>query len=101
MDIYPVTNAQFLEFLKKYPEKFNAPNTVLDVSNTKMENYLGTELDITTSYTIQKDIVASAGYSQMFGSATLERVKNTANAATTNNWFWAMISFSPRLFKVK
>jgi hypothetical protein len=66
-----------------------------------MDSYLGTELDLTAGYTIQKDIVASAGYSQMFGSGTLERIKNVADAANTNNWVWAMISFSPRLFSLK
>ena len=60
------------------PHVFSAPNTVLDAANKKMDSYLGTELDFTASYTLQKDIVASAGYSQMFGSATLERLKNVA-----------------------
>lgn len=83
------------------PHVFNAPNTVLDASNNKMDSYLGTELDFTASYTIQKDIVASAGYSQMFGSGTLERLKNVTDAANTNNWVWVMVSFSPRIFSLK
>ena len=83
------------------PHVFNAPNTVLDATNKKMDAYLGTEIDFTTSYAVQKDIVASAGYSQMFGSSTLERVKNVANAANTNNWVWVMVSFSPRIFTLK
>ncbi|MFV5703489.1 alginate export family protein [Flavobacterium sp. XS2P12] len=83
------------------PHVFNAPNTVLDTSNKKMDSYLGTEIDFTASYTLQKDIIASAGYSQMFGSGTLERLKNVADAANTNNWVWVMISFSPRLFSLK
>ncbi|MFE3870171.1 alginate export family protein [Flavobacterium sp. ZS1P70] len=83
------------------PHVFNAPNTVLDATNKKMDSYLGTELDFTAGYTLQKDIVASAGYSQMFGSATLERVKNVAEASNTNNWVWVMISFSPRIFSLK
>ena len=83
------------------PHVFNAPNTVLDASNNKMDGYLGTELDFTASYTIQKDIVASAGYSQMFGSGTLERLKNVTDAANANNWVWVMVSFSPRIFSLK
>lgn len=83
------------------PHVFNAPNTVLDASNTKMDSYLGTEIDFTASYNIQKDIVASAGYSQMFGSGTLERLKNGIDAANTNNWLWVMVSFSPRIFSLK
>ena len=83
------------------PHIFNAPNTVLDITNNKMDAYLGTEIDFTTSYAIQKDITAMAGYSQMFGSSTLERVKNVANAANTNNWVWVMVSFNPRIFTSK
>lgn len=82
------------------PHVFSAPNTVLDASNAKMDSYLGTELDFTTSYALQKDITASAGYSQMFGSTTLERLKG-GNASNTNNWVWVMVSFSPRLFATK
>jgi hypothetical protein len=65
-----------------------------------MDSYLGTELDFTTSYALQKDITASAGYSQMFGSTTLERLKG-GNASNTNNWVWVMVSFSPRIFATK
>ena len=83
------------------PHVFCAPNTVLDASNNKMDSYLGTELDFTAGYTFQKDIVATGGYSQMFGSATLERVKNVADASNTNNWVWVMISFRPKLFTLK
>ncbi len=83
------------------PHIFNAPNTILDASNNEMDSYLGTEFDFTVNYTIQKDIVATAGYSQMFGSGTLERLKNVTNAADTNNWAWVMVSFSPRLFSLK
>ncbi|MFV7234573.1 hypothetical protein [Flavobacterium sp. ZB4R12] len=83
------------------PHVFNAPNTVLDASNKKMDSYLGTEIDFTASYNIQKDIVASAGYSQMVGSSTLERLKNVTDAANANNWVWVMVSFSPRIFSLK
>jgi hypothetical protein len=82
------------------PHLFSAPNTVLDASNMEMDSYLGTEIDFTTSYTVQKDIVATAGYSQMFGSSTLERLKG-GNAGNTNNWVWVMVSFSPKLFTIK
>jgi hypothetical protein len=82
------------------PHVFNAPNTVLDATNIKMNSYLGTEIDFITSYAFQKDILVSEGYSQMFGSNTLERLKG-GDAGSTNNWVWVMVSFSPRLFGVK
>ncbi len=83
------------------PHLFNAPNSVLDASNEKMDSYLGTEIDFTLDYAVQKDIMVSAGYSQMFASATLERLKNVTDAANTNNWAWLMISFQPKLFSSK
>lgn len=82
------------------PHLFSAPNTVLNVQNVAMDSYLGTEIDFMTSYIFQKEIVFTAGYSQMFGSATLERLKG-GDAANTNNWVWMMVSFSPRLFTTK
>lgn len=83
------------------PHVFSAPNTVLDASDNKMDSYLGTELDFMTTYTIQKDIVASAGYSQMFASKTLERIKNVTEAANSNNWVWVMIAINPKIFSSK
>jgi hypothetical protein len=65
-----------------------------------MDSYLGTELDFSISYALQKDVVASAGYSQMFGSKTLEKLK-IGDASTTNNWIWLIVSINPRLFTSK
>jgi hypothetical protein len=83
------------------PHIFNAANTVLDGSNNKMDSYLGTEVDLTASYAVQKDIMVSGGYSQMFGSSTLERINGVVNPANTNNWAWLMVSISPKLFSIK
>ena len=83
------------------PHVFNAPYTVLYASIENLESYLGTEIDFTLGYAVQKDIMVSAGYSQMFASATLERLKNVTDAANTNNWAWVMISFNPKLFSLK
>lgn len=83
------------------PHVFDAPNTVLDASNEKMDSYLGTEIDFTLGYAVQKDIMVSAGYSQMFASGTLERLKNVTDASSANNWAWVMISFQPKIFSSK
>ncbi|QBN18601.1 alginate export family protein [Flavobacterium nackdongense] len=83
------------------PHYFSAPATVLDASNKKMDDYLGTEIDFTFSYALHKDIKINGGYSQMFATATLERLKGVTNPASTNNWAWLMISFNPRLFSLK
>lgn len=80
------------------PHIFNAPSKVFDAQGNEMDSYLGTEIDLTASYVVQKDIVVSGGFSQIFTSSTLERVKNVTNAANANNWAWLMVSFNPKLF---
>ncbi|MGL5112330.1 MAG: alginate export family protein [Flavobacterium sp.] len=82
------------------PHLFNAPGKVFDAQGKEMDSYLGTEIDFTTSYALQKDIILSGGFSQIFTSSTLERVKNVTNAASANNWAWVMVSFSPKLLSV-
>ena len=66
----------------------------------KMDSYLGTEIDATFGYNFKKDITITGGYSQMFGSKTMEYVKG-GYAGHTNNWAWLMISVNPRIFTYK
>lgn len=82
------------------PHYFVAAATVLDANKTEMDNYLGTEIDFNASYAVQKDITVSGGYSQMFGTDTMERLKG-GNPSITNNWAWVMVSFNPRIFSTK
>lgn len=80
------------------PHYFTAPATVLDATNTKMDAYLGTEIDFTMTYSLQKDIKIKGGYSQMFATSTLVRLKSVTNPATSNNWAWLMVSFQPKIW---
>ena len=66
----------------------------------KLDSYLGTEIDATFGYNFKKDIMVSGGYSQMFGSKTLEFLK-AGDAGHTNNWAWMMVSVNPRIFSWK
>lgn len=82
------------------PHVFLTASNVLDTNTEIMEDYLGTEIDFTARYALQKDITATAGYSQMFGSQTLEAIKN-GNANQTNNWIWLMVTVNPKIFTLK
>ena len=82
------------------PHVFTAPNKVINTSNEKLDSYLGTEVDFTIGYNFKKDITLTGGYSQMFGSKTLEFLKS-GDASRTNNWAWLMISINPRIFTFK
>jgi hypothetical protein len=65
-----------------------------------MSNYLGTEVDFTTSYAVHKFVNITGGYSQMFGTDTMQRVKG-GDVDHTNNWAWVMINVNPQLFSFK
>lgn len=82
------------------PHIFSAPNQVINLSNEKLDSYLGTEVDFTAGFNFKKEITLTGGYSQMFGSGTLEFLK-TGDAGHTNNWAWLMISVNPRIFTFK
>lgn len=83
------------------PHVFLAAADVVNVPlNEKMDSYLGTEIDATFGYNFKKDITVTGGYSQMFGSKTMEFIK-TGDAGHTNNWAWLMVSVNPRIFSWK
>jgi hypothetical protein len=81
------------------PHVFYAPNKVL-AAGVEQDSYLGTEVDLTAAYKVYKDITMVAGYSQMFGSSTLETLKS-GDASKTNNWAWVMININPQIFSTK
>jgi hypothetical protein len=68
-----------------------------------LSNGLGTEIDFSVTYTITKSVVIAGGYSQMFGTETLQAVDYPANPSgeyykNTNNWAWIMLTFKPTFF---
>ncbi|MCG9793442.1 alginate export family protein [Flavobacterium algicola] len=81
------------------PHLFYAPNKVF-AGTVEQDSYLGTEVDLTAAYKVYKDVVVVAGYSQMFGSSTMEALKG-GNADTTNNWAWVMVNINPQIFSSK
>jgi len=82
------------------PHMFNAANTVLDASGNKMDNYLGTEIDFTAGYAVHKFINVSGGYSQMFATDTMQRLKG-GDVDHTNNWGWLCVNVNPQIFSFK
>jgi hypothetical protein len=82
------------------PHVFSAANTVLDANKNEMSNYLGTEVDFTFGYSVHKFINVTGGYSQMFATDTMQRVKG-GDVDHTNNWAWVMINVNPQIFSFK
>ena len=79
---------------------FSAAADVKNVDDpTKaMDSGLGTEADFMLTYTFSPEISISGGYSQMFGTETLQVLKG-GNRENTQNWAWVMFSFNPSFFK--
>ncbi len=73
---------------------FAAAAEVIDARGETMEAFLGTEIDLSVSYKLTGPLVVQAGYSHMFGTSTLQRLKG-GDHRETNNWAWIMLSFNP------
>ena len=96
-DIYLTLAYTKNKFLAKViPHFFSAPANVYDGPN-KMDNNLGTEIDLTIGYKMAKDINLNAGYSKMFATNTMEILKG-GDKDENNSWAWVMVTFKPHLF---
>ena len=81
---------------------FLAANDVNDPNNmgTAMSSGLGAELDIITGYKFNNEVSILAGYSNMFGTSTMEAIRGGDKSALSN-WAFLMITFKPVLFNSK
>ena len=96
-DLYgKVTYATSKFDLSVVPHVFSAAAEVIDENNITMDDYLGTEVDVAGTYKIRKDFSLGFGYSQMFGTNSLEVLKG-GNSGMTQNWGWLMVNFNPRI----
>ncbi|KHJ39396.1 hypothetical protein PBAC_03820 [Pedobacter glucosidilyticus] len=88
--------------LELTPHLFTTAADVINPKNTTqtMDSYLGTEIDLISSYQLHKNIGITAGYAQMFGSETLEALRG-GNRELGNNWAFLMINFNPTIFSIK
>lgn len=83
---------QFGAYLRTH--LFSAAAEVTDGQGETMEAFLGTEIDLSINYKLSGPLTVHAGYSQIFGTATLQQLKG-GNYRETNNWAWIMLSFTP------
>ncbi|PHN06925.1 alginate export family protein [Flavilitoribacter nigricans] len=78
---------------------FTANEAIADEAGKEMSSYLGTEVDITTSFPVTKGVGVAAGYSHMFGSDSMVTLKNAGSTDATSNWVWMMVTIKPS-FKI-
>ena len=66
----------------------------------KLHRTLGHSVDLSARYTFTRDVTLSAGYTMMFGTETMDRLKQ-GNGSTTARWGWFSLVVSPALFATK
>ena len=78
-------------------------NTAADVLNpwettslTARKSHLGSEIDFTLLYNYCDGVSVQAGYSQFFGTGTLQQLKGSPNSiAVSSNWAYLMLIVRP------
>ncbi len=79
------------------PHFFTSEADIKDFQSNTMDKYLGTEIDFTGYITLSKSATVAFGYSQMFGSESLKRLKG-GDPNSVQNWAWISVKFHPKLF---
>lgn len=90
---------------------FGNPTKKLNVSGTYhylavatkpngLSRTLGHSIDLQASYNFTKDISLQAGYTLMFGTETMSRLKQE-NSSKTARWGWFSLVISPQLFSTR
>ena len=102
-DIYATVAYSKNKFSAKViPHIFSAAADIYNGAGVKMDNSLGTEIDITIGYKLSKSIKLNAGHSMMFATESMEVIKGVEgsilNYDTGNSWTWVMFTFKPKLF---
>ncbi len=74
---------------------FAAANKVRSLTGDEMDAQLGVETDIYAGLDLNDQVKLTVGYSQMFGTATLEKVSG-GSSGVSNHWAFAMLAFKPK-----
>ena len=80
---------------------FRAPGKVVDPVDLvqEMDRYLGIESDLVLQYRFSDQVTFDAGYSRMFPTDTMIRVKGSGSSSEPQHWAWLMVSFKPVFYK--
>ncbi len=68
--------------------------------NVEIEKGLGSELDFQLNWDIMTDVKLTGGYSVMFGSESMDKVKG-GNHKSWQDWGWVSLNINPRVLFVK
>lgn len=65
--------------------------------NNEVKKHLGYETDLSMGYILNSAVSFQAGYSQFFGSNSLEYLKNVQDPAGVQNWGYLMMIYRPTM----
>lgn len=80
--------------------QFISPVDIFDQNGDKMSAYLGTEADLILTWSPQRDVTFMLGYSHIFATDTLNRIKNSADAKDLQQWSWLMVRIRPNILRM-
>lgn len=104
-DLYlkSVTKLSLLSDAKVDLHYFSSAAGVYDpLTLEPLSRRLGTEADIVFTARFSTTVVFNFGYSQMFGTSSLEILKgNNGDKDLVNNWIWTMLTIKPVLLQLK
>lgn len=79
--------------------QFLSPTTIYNATPEKLSAYLGTEIDLVYVLKPAKNVSLFLGYSHMFQTKTMDRIKGATNIASIQNWAWVMLQIKPTIFQ--
>ncbi len=102
VDIYLKTKLKTGEksSLSAHFHQFSSQAKILTEASEEMSSNFGTEIDLVFATKISPEMTFHLGYSQLFGSESLEFIKG-GDRKQINNWAWAMFTFKPKFFTSK
>lgn len=86
--------------LKVNIHEFLTGSTQLGTEGDELSSAMGTEVDMVYIKKLKGGVVWNLGYSQMFGTDTMEALRGGDKSAL-QCWAWTMITFKPTLFTSK
>jgi hypothetical protein len=86
--------------LNVHLHEFISQTDIFDGQGDEMGSYLGTELDVVLNWSPAPAATFSLGYSQMFATDTMIRIKGDGDVSNSNSWAWVMLRINPRVLEL-
>lgn len=77
---------------------FSSAANVAILQNENLDQYLGTEIDLTFALKVSPSLNINGGYSQILATERMELLKGGGDSDNFHNWIWLMVNVHPQLF---